>query len=542
MNNLSGIKAWLPEDVKRQEQLSSILIDIFKTRDFEPIEIPTIVDLSLVQKANTKFTADSFKLIDRDGTTLALRTELTQPIAKLVATRSGKFNLPIKFYYNSNVSRSKGLTADASREIKQIGVEYFSQETQKADDEIIHLLVESIIAIGLQNWRLTLTDAKIWRRIFEIYGSKNMSFEQELDFLISSNSYKYAITNEEELSIAAKAYKYMLDNDLIKFRQLAQNNAGLRVILSSNNIEEIETVLEIDLSAIKAYLKINENIVFDALQCPDLKLYTGLHINLNAYGHGRLLALGGRYDKLCEKFGSEKIPAIGFAFYLSGLLSILEQQKIQKAPAKTLKIAVTKGTLLEGAKTFLKSKGLEFEQDNPRKLILPVIANPTLGFDNIELLLVRGHDVPVYVEHGAADLGIVGSDVVLDSKAKVVKLRDLEYGQCRLCVCAKQGLYKSLSELPGYTRVATTFPNISKEFFLDKGIEAEIINLYGSVELGPLTNLSNVIVDLVASGKTLEENGLEVISQIMDCSASLIANNSSFKLYREQFLALSTEN
>lgn len=206
---------------------------------------------------------------------------------------------------------------------------------------------------------------------------------------------------------------------------------------------------------------------------------------------------------------------------------------------KKIKIAISKGSLLVGAIEFLKEKNVEIlGLDNKRKLILETKLPKGFGFDEIEILLVRGHDVPIYVDHGAADLGIVGSDVILDSKTNVIQLKDLDYGQCRLCVCAPKGKFKSLSDLPSYTRVATTFPVISKDFFDKQGLDIEIINLYGSVELGPLTGLSDVIVDLVASGKTLEENGLEVIHEIMPCTARLIASQAAFKLYKKELLSL----
>lgn len=206
---------------------------------------------------------------------------------------------------------------------------------------------------------------------------------------------------------------------------------------------------------------------------------------------------------------------------------------------KKIKIAISKGSLLQGAVAFLKTKNVEIlGLENKRKLILGTKLPEGFPFDEIEVLLVRGHDVPIYVDHGAADLGIVGSDVILDSKTNVVQLKDLDYGHCRLCVCAIKGQYKSISDLPSYTRVATTFPNICKDFFNENGLDVEVINLYGSVELGPLTELSDVIVDLVASGKTLEENGLEVIHEIMPCTARLIASQAAFRLYKDELLNL----
>ncbi len=213
----------------------------------------------------------------------------------------------------------------------------------------------------------------------------------------------------------------------------------------------------------------------------------------------------------------------------------------------SLKIALAKGSLQEGAFKYLASLGFIFEDLSAEDIAnfqpskVPrhkLILKASLGERDIEILLVRGHDVPAYVEHGAADLGIVGLDVIRDSGADLVKLRDLDYGHCKLCVAVPKGLYKSLADLPNYARVATTFPNLSREFFNSKGFEVEIINLYGSVEIAPLTNLSDIIVDLVATGKTLSENGLEPIHTIMDCSAYLIANRSSFQLHKKLFLEL----
>lgn len=191
------------------------------------------------------------------------------------------------------------------------------------------------------------------------------------------------------------------------------------------------------------------------------------------------------------------------------------------------RIAIPKGGLLEGSLDSLAKLGLEIpdlkSKENERKLIVPVN-------DEYELLIVRGHDVPIYVEHGAADLGIAGVDVILESNADIVQLKDLEFGACKLCVCGKKGEFKSISELPSHTRVATTFPHLSKEFFQKHGISHEIIHLYGSVELGPLTELSDVIVDLVATGETLKKNNLEVIDTIMNCTARLFANKVSYRL------------
>jgi ATP phosphoribosyltransferase len=506
MTSPAGIKTWLPDELKKQEAIINSLVKVFEEHDYQPIEIPTLVDISVIQKANRRFNADVFKVVDRDGKTLALRTELTQPIAKTISTRAQEINFPAKIFYNSSVFRYRGIATDDSREIRQVGVELFDKKnfsnTSSTDKEIIKILLESLSKLELKNFKISITDAKIWHKIFQLYGS----LEAQL------------------------IYQSILKGDLVEFKKLSANRP-INSLMTAKCLEDIEKSLDIDLSNLAELLKISDKIVFDPLQCPDIQLYTGLHINLVVPGEGKLIAIGGRYDNLCKEFGAD-LSAIGFAFYIPRLISALNSQKLNPKTGNKLRIAIAKGTLFDGAKSYLTDKGFIVPDTEKRKLIIPVKTTTPSGFDEIEILMVRGHDVPTYVDHGAADLGIVGYDVILDSVSDIFQLEDLDYGHCRLCVCAKKGVYKSIADMPAYTRVATTFPKITKDFFAQKGLEIEVINLYGSVELGPLTDLSDVIVDLVASGKTLEENGLEVVQEILPCTARLIANHASYKNFK----------
>jgi ATP phosphoribosyltransferase len=179
-----------------------------------------------------------------------------------------------------------------------------------------------------------------------------------------------------------------------------------------------------------------------------------------------------------------------------------------------IRIAVAKGYLFKETVKIFNQLGIEVDlTDADRKLFL---------FDKskkFQFLLVRPSDVPVYVEHGAAELGVVGKDILHEQSAPVVELLDLKFGFCRLAVAGLKN-----AKLKNNIRVATKFVNSAKEFFIQKGLKAEIIKLYGSVELGPIVGLSDVIVDLVATGKTLKENGLEVMETILESTARLIAN------------------
>ena len=158
-----------------------------------------------------------------------------------------------------------------------------------------------------------------------------------------------------------------------------------------------------------------------------------------------------------------------------------------------------------------------------------------LMFENAEAgiryFLVKPSDVATYVERGAADVGIVGKDVLLESGAEVFELLDLGLGKCRMAVAAKNGFVEDKTAV---LRVATKYPKIAKQYFNSKNRDIEIIKLNGSIELAPLFGLSDVIVDIVETGSTLKENDLSVIREIMDISARFIANKAAYRFKQQE--------
>jgi ATP phosphoribosyltransferase len=164
-----------------------------------------------------------------------------------------------------------------------------------------------------------------------------------------------------------------------------------------------------------------------------------------------------------------------------------------------------------------------------------------LLFDESGIVTMRPSDVPTYVEHGSADIGITGKDVLLEqSQRKVYELLDLGYGQCRMVVAAREGgdpIADALRRL-GRVRVATKYPRVAARHFADTGRQADIVEVKGSVELAPLTGLVDAIVDLTATGRTLDENGLYVAEEIGVCTARLIANPVAHKLKADQIDAI----
>ena len=193
-----------------------------------------------------------------------------------------------------------------------------------------------------------------------------------------------------------------------------------------------------------------------------------------------------------------------------------------------LTVALPKGALLKDCIRLLSAVGLDFSAflDSSNRQLQ--ITDPT---NTAKALLVRTHDVPVYVEYGQAQLGIVGYDVLREKQPKVAHLANLGFGSCRLSVAVKESSpYRSALELPPHGRVASKFVNCAREYFHNLDMPVEIVPLYGSVELGPITGMSEAIVDLVSTGKTLRENGLIEIEVLYQSTARLIAHPLSYRL------------
>ena len=195
---------------------------------------------------------------------------------------------------------------------------------------------------------------------------------------------------------------------------------------------------------------------------------------------------------------------------------------------RPLRIALTKGRLEKNTVALLEKAGYDCEsvKSKGRKLILP------LGNENIEIVLAKAADVITYVEHGVCDIGVVGKDTILEYGGTFYEILDLGFGQCKFALAAK----KDTDLYAGFETkvIATKYPNVTKHFFDKKGMDIGIVKIEGSVELAPLLELADAIVDIVETGSTLRENGLEVKEDVCTISARVIVNTASMKLRKDE--------
>ena len=205
-------------------------------------------------------------------------------------------------------------------------------------------------------------------------------------------------------------------------------------------------------------------------------------------------------------------------------------------------LALSKGRILDDSMPLLRAAGIEFLDDpeSSRKLIL------STSRADVRVVLVRASDVPTYVQHGGADLGVAGLDMLLEHAALagggavgLYRPLDLQIARCRLSVAVRQDFdYANAVKQGSRIRVATKYTHLARQHFANKGVHVDVIKLYGSMELAPLTGLAEAIVDLVSTGSTLKANQLVEVEHVMDISSRLVVNPASLKLKREPLRAL----
>lgn len=203
-----------------------------------------------------------------------------------------------------------------------------------------------------------------------------------------------------------------------------------------------------------------------------------------------------------------------------------------------LTIALPKGKLGEDAVKVLKATGYPTQgvETDSRKLLF------SFPEEKIKYIICRPTDIPTYVDHGAADLGVVGKDTIVESNKDVFELVDLKFGYCRFVVAVPRTVAERLQKEDGtvdlahfnHARVATKFPRVAETFFRERGMQVEVIKLHGNIELAPVVNLSEMIVDIVSTGSTLKENDLVAVADIFSATARVIANRVSYRMKHQE--------
>ena len=504
--------------LKPQERVSLQLRMLYEREGFRKYHMRRFEEYGLYRE-NRRFLSSEqvITFTDLDGSLLALKPDVTLSIAKNAPVPEGECG---RYYYAENVYRPSQ-ESHTFREISQMGLECIGAVDDGVTAQAVSLALESLALTG-KSFALEIGHMGFVTGLFDALRVPEGLRPHLLTCLRDKNRHELrtAAAGLPEAGIEALCRLPELtggwEGVLAGAAELVRNEA------MTGALEELRSLCGELASRGRA-----GNIQLDLSLVNDMEYYNGLVLQGYLTGAPRAVLRGGRYDPLAAQF-RHGARAIGFALYLDELERLPEAEE---TGARMLNVALPKGRLGDKVYNLLAGVGYGCPEDyaDTRKL---VVENPAAG---IRYFLVKPSDVAIYVEHGAADIGIVGKDILAESGADVYELLDTGLGRCRMCVAGSE----DFTDDPGRAlRVATKFVNIAKGYFADQGRDIDIIKLNGSIELAPLLGLSDVIVDIVETGSTLRENRLKVLTEFMPISARFIANRASYQFKHREIETL----
>ena len=498
-----------------KERASFALRALYEAAGCRKYHMGRFEEYSLYQ-ANRSFLSSEqvITFTDLDGRLLALKPDVTLSIAKTAQPAPGE---TLRYYYHENVYRPSA-ESHTFQEIGQMGLEFLGGVGEAEVQQAVCLAAQSLGQLGT-DWVLEVSHMGY---LFGLLDALQVPEDARAGLLR-----KLGQKNTHELRAAALAAG--LDEDaadtLCRVLTLCGGYADTLPRAEALCRNDAMRAAVAELQGLAGPLEqAGGAIRLDLTLAGEMEYYNGLVFQGYLKALPRPLLKGGRYDLLMQQF-TPGAGAIGFAVYLDELdrlsapLPPVQKNSTDKV---MLNVALPKGRLGDKVYNLLAGIGYGCPEDYnaTRKL---VVENPAAG---IRYFLVKPSDVAIYVEHGAADVGIVGKDILTEAEADVYELLDTGLGKCRMCVAAPA----DYQDDPGRpVRVATKFVNIAKAYYASQGRDIDIIKLNGSIELAPILGLSDVIVDIVETGTTLRENGLKVVTEFLPISARFIANKASYQ-------------
>ena len=502
-------------DLQPKERASFALRALYEAAGCRKYHMGRFEEYGLYQENRSFLSSEQvITFTDLDGRLLALKPDVTLSIAKTAQPAHGE---TLKYYYHENVYRPSA-ESHTFKEIAQMGLEMLGAVGEAQVQQAVGLAAKSLEQLGAA-WVLELSHMGYLFGLLDALAVPETARPALLDLLREKNAH--------ELRAAAKAAG-LDDAGADTLCALLTLCGGCEETLARAEAfckNDRMRAAAAELRALTGSLSAGGGSVrLDLSLAGEMEYYNGLVFQGYLQGLPRPLLKGGRYDLLMQKF-TPGADAIGFAVYLDELdrlsapLPPVQQQKTNRV---MLNVALPKGRLGDKVYGLLARIGYGCAEDYnaTRKL---VVENPEAG---IRYFLVKPSDVAIYVAHGAADVGIVGKDILTEASADVYELLDTGLGRCRMCVAAPND-YQDDPSRP--VRVATKFVNIAKNYYASIGRDIDIIKLNGSIELAPILGLSDVIVDIVETGTTLRENGLKVVTEFLPISARFIANKASYQ-------------
>ncbi len=533
---------FLPK-LRREERITLQLRALFEERGYRLFKMGSFEEYDLYMQNKPFLMGDDIiTFTGSGGRLMALKPDVTLSIVK--NTPAGDVR---RIYYLENVFRRSRHTGEY-REISQMGLEFIGGEGGASEEEVLCLAAKSLAACGT-----AALDLSHMEFIEAMLGVFQPGEERETAKAALQSKSPHAMREIAEMAhltpdmaqrlVALTQVSGGFDDACAAAAKLAAGVPGTEKPLA--RLSALAAAVQAAVPSI--HLQLDFSILNDA------DYYNGLIFQGFVAGVARPVLFGGRYDNLLRRFDKPQ-GAIGFALYLDALgqlatpvagvgppthiaagterppdpsvAGVSQDTEMSVPNDGYLNIALPKGRLGDEVYKLFSAAGFPCRgiTEQSRKLV----------FEDddamVRYFLVKPTDVDIYVEHGAADIGVAGKDVLLEHGADVLEVCDLRLGGCRLAVAGRVGFVED----PAATlRVATKYPNVARRYYAEKSRSTEIIKLHGSIELAPLLGLADVIVDIVQTGGTLKENDLEVLEEIAPSSARLIVNRAAWRFKGE---------
>lgn len=518
-----GVRDIVPSEYKIKADLENKVLDLMNKEGFLLMQTPSFEYFDVfASNIGTTPSSQLYKFYDKEGNTLVLRPDFTPAMARAFSKLYFNENAPVRLCYSGSTFVNGDDLNGRLKESTQIGAELYNDDSCQADAAMISLVVNCMKIIGYKDFVVSVGNANFFKGLCEELGISEAEEGALLNLISSKNYYKAKellaeldIDEEHTNLIVNISDDYTTKESLLNLKGLVKNTKCI------DTLDRLISILDIlDSGNIESYISIDLGLL------NKYNYYTGVLFRAYTYGSGDAVIKGGRYDNLVREFG-KNAPAIGFGISVDAALAALFEQKSENTGEKYLTFALTKGRLADKTMDILGRAGIRCDQLKDKDTRKLIFVNEDL---KLKFFLAKGPDVPTYVEHGVADIGVVGSDTIEEENRKVFEVLDLMIGKCRMCVCGPRVASKLL-ETRDMIKIATKYPRIAKAYFNDERHQSvDIIKLNGSIELAPIVGLSDCIVDIVETGSTLRENGLEVLEQICDISARMIVNPVSMRL------------
>lgn len=510
----SGYLKELENILRPEEQLALKLRKLYRDHHFKPYHLSSFEEYDLYNQAKNYLNdAEVITFTGGDGRIMALKPDITLSIVKNTPNQEVR-----KVYYDEDVYRHDRQNEEYLR-IHQIGLEYIGEIHKTQEVEVLALAIKSLSFAG--NGVLDLSHMGVLQAVCTHFPRE---LEEQVIQAIQQKSGHQLQQLAKKAGLSVERRQALADFMTLSGEFEAIYPKALEILQLFDGTAPLEELYS-RVASLKEQQEIPKNVTLrlDFSIVNDTAYYSGLLFQGFIESTQQPFLFGGRYDTLLQRQG-KKQSGIGFGITLKRNGNRFEETPdIQN---NLLRIALPKGRMAEKTYQLLVQAGLASENifEENRKLIVEDIEK------NLQFFLVKPSDVAIYVEHGVADLGVIGKDVLDESQPSVYELLDLKMGACRLCIAAHDTFQ---IENKHHLRVATKYPRVTRQYFASKGQSVELIRLHGSIELAPLLGLSDVIVDIVETGTTLKENELKVIGEISESSARLIANASSLRFKDE---------